>query len=291
MANAINYASRFERELAQKFTRELRSGDLRTDAGRFSDAKTIKIPRMTLAGYKEHGRNGGWNRQNVESDYETKTLTHDRDVEFFVDVMDVDESNQVASAANITNVFTTEHSIPEIDKYRFSKLHTEVTALGYTPITTALTASNILTQLDAMVEKMDEAEVPEEGRVLYLTPAVEKLLKQAIENRRIVGVGGNSIDRRLFDVDSVALRKVPSSRMLTVYDFSDGVQPGTDAKQINMILLHPAAILAPVKHSAIYLHAPGTHTTGDGWLYQNRIYLDLFVIERKAAGIEMNVSA
>lgn len=41
-----------------------------------------------------------------------KTLTFDRDIELFVDVMDVDETNQALSAANITNTFISERAIP-----------------------------------------------------------------------------------------------------------------------------------------------------------------------------------
>ena len=67
--------------------------------------------------------------------------------------------------------------------------------------------------------------------------------------------------------------------------------PGVGAKQINMILVNPAAVIAPVKHSAIYLWEPGSHTGGDGYLYQNRRYTDLFLIERKADGVQINAEA
>src|SRR5699024_10086276 len=61
----------------------------------------------------------------VEVTHEPYTLQFDRDVEFFVDKMDVDESNFAASAANVTKVFIEEHSGPEVDAYRFSKLATK----------------------------------------------------------------------------------------------------------------------------------------------------------------------
>ena len=39
-----------------------------------------------------------------------------------------------------------------------------------------MTAANILDKFDDMMTAMDEAAVPEEGRILYATPTVKKLL-------------------------------------------------------------------------------------------------------------------
>lgn len=290
---AYNYVDVFLSELQQKYARELTSAALTTDRVQFVGAKTIKIPRLDVAGYKDHNRAGGWNRQNISNDFELKVLTFDRDVEFFVDAMDVDETNQILSAANITNVFEQEQAIPELDKYRYSKLYADLVALGKTPDTTALTIENVLQVYDNLMEKMDEASVPESGRILYATPHVYKLLKQAQEMQRFINVQSNNgvINRVVRQLDDVTLVKVPSDRMKTVFDFTDGAVPGVGAKQINMILVHPSAVLAPIKHTAIYLWPPGSHTQGDGYLYQNRRYTDLFIIERKADGVQMNVEA
>ncbi|GIO34353.1 phage capsid protein [Paenibacillus albilobatus] len=288
---AFNYVASFLTQLQQKYARELTSSALTTDRVIWTGAKEIKIPRLDVAGYKDHARSGGWNRQAISNDYETKVLQHDRDVEFFVDAMDVDETNQTLSAANVTNVFETEQAIPELDKYRYSKLFDEFTTYGGTAQTEALDKSNVLEMYDEMMERMDEASVPESGRLLYATPHVMKLLKNAEDIQRFIGVQSfnGSIARAVRRLDEVELKPVPSDRLKTVYDFTDGAVPGVGAKQINMILVHPSAVLAPVKHSAIYLWEPGSHTHGDGWLYQNRRYADLFVIQRKVTGVQINV--
>lgn len=290
---AINYAELFESQLQQKYARELTSAALTTDRARFVGAKTIHIPRLDLAGYKDHNRAGGWNRQAVSNDYETKVLQHDRDVEFFVDAMDVDETNQVLSAANVTNTFVQEQAIPELDAYRYSKLYAEVENLGNPIDNTALDATNALEVFDELMEAMDEASVPEDGRILYVTPTVHKLLKRSedIQRNFYVQSGAGRVARAVNQLDDVTIVKVPSARMLSAYDFSDGFAPGVDAKQINMILVHPTAVIAPIKHSAIYLWEPGSHTHGDGWLYQNRSYTDLFVIERKVDAVQINAEA
>lgn len=288
-----NYVDSFQTVLQQKYTKELTSAGLTTQNAMFLNAKTIKIPRMDVAGYKNHSRSGGWNRQAVSNDFELKVLTFDRDVEFYVDAMDVDETNQIVSAANLTNTFETEQAIPELDKYRFSKIHSDYVALGKSVDTTALTTANALETFDTLMQNMDEAEIPLEGRILYVTPTTYKLLKQADEMRRVINVQSNNgvINRVVRQLDDVTLVQVPSSRMKTVYDFTDGAVVGVGAKQINMILIHPACVIAPIKHTAIYLWEPGSHTGGDGYLYQNRRYTDLFLIERKADGIQINREA
>lgn len=292
---AINYVEQFSTRLEQMYQRELASGDLVDNGARFIGTKTIKIPRLTLGGYKEHSRAGGWNRQGISNDFEVKTLDHDRDVEFFVDQMDVDETNEILSAGNITNTFETEQAIPELDAYRFSKLYYDyVTTFSKTADTTVLTEANVLLKFDEFMEEMDDAGVPQSGRILYVTAAVQTMLKNAEGVNRSIGVNGSNdgaINRVVRSLDDVKIQSVPSDRFKTLYDFSDGYAPADEAKQINMVLLHPRSVIAVQKHSAIYLHAPGSHTEGDGYLYQNRRYGDLFLFENKIDGVKINVDA
>lgn len=292
MPNTVNYAEQFQRELAQKYSRELRTSELTTQKLTFLNANTIKIPYITMGGYKDHSRAGGFNRQSIENKWMPKTLDFDRDVEFFVDEMDVDESNQVLTAANVTNTFIAEKAIPETDAYRLSKAYTEYTAMGGIADKTALTTEVVLEMFDEWMARMDEDEVPEEGRVLYVTPAVNKLITNADGITRSIDVSRRGgIKRRVHDLDDVNIKDIPSGRMKTAYDFTDGYVPAVGAKQINMMMFHPSAVKATDKHSSIRLWAPGTHTQGDGWLYQNRKYGDLFVLETRLQGIKINAEA
>ena len=71
------YAEQFEKQLAQKYERELVSYELtQSNQGiKFLNAQTIKIPRLTVSGYKDHNRNGlNFNAGTVSNDWEPKSL-------------------------------------------------------------------------------------------------------------------------------------------------------------------------------------------------------------------------
>lgn len=293
------YADQFERQLAQKYERELVSYELtQSNPGiKFMNAQTIKIPRLTVSGYKDHNRtNMGFNTGTVSNDWEPKKLTHDRDIEFAIDPMDVDETNLVTEIANIQNVFEEEQAIPEKDSYRFSKLLTEATSYtskGAVVDETVLTVSNILEWFDEQMAIMDDKSVPQEGRILYLTSAMQKLLKNADGITRTMSVGAAGvINRQVHGLDDVKLKPVPSARFKTKYNFTDGCTPAVDAKQINMMLVHPSCVISRDKYAYMKLFTPGTDSrTADKYVYQNRYYTDTFLIERKSCGIAINREA
>jgi hypothetical protein len=297
MSNTINYAESFSQFLVQKYEAESRSYGLTQSNPQVQwiDAKTIKLPVIALTGYKDHTRTIGFNSGSLTNTWESKELKFDRDVEFFVDAMDVDETNMVASVANIQTVFEREQAIPETDAYRFSKLYSEFVAKGGTVNTTTLTVSNFLDWFDTAMCDMDDAGVPEEGRLLYLTPAMFKVAKNAQGLTRFINVNGmndNSVNRKVWDLDDVEIIKVPSARMKTAYNFTTGFTPATGSGQINCIAVHPDSVVARERYSYIKMFAPGSDSrTGDGYIYQNRKYGDLFVLNQRLAGIAINAEA
>ena len=289
-----SYAEQFTQFLAQKYAKELCSDALAqsNQQVKFLNAQTIKLPRITVSGYKDHTRSLGFNSGTLSNDWEPKKLAHDRDIEFWIDPMDIDETNLALSVANIQNTFEEEQAIPEKDSYRFSKLHAELTAYSGRIDKTVVDAAVFLEQFDTEMALMDEAGVPEEGRIIYVTPAMNKIVKEADGLQRVVTVTSPvSVNRKVHSLDDVQIKMVPAARMKSKYDFTDGCVAAVDADQINWILVHPSCVVARDKYSYIKLFTPGTDSrTADGYLYQNRCYGDLFLLERKAAGCALNVT-
>ena len=297
--SVYDYAELFAQQLAQKYSREMVSNDLTlSNQGiKFLNAQTIKIPRLTVSGYKDHNRSTmGFNTGTVTNDWEPKKLSHDRDIEIPIDPMDIDETNLVVEMANIQNVFEEEQAIPEKDSYRFSKLYAEAkiyASAGAVIDHTALTAANVLDWFDEQMAIMDDKSVPQEGRILYVTSAVNKLLKNADGITRTINAGAAGvIDRRVHGLDDVAIKTVPSARFKTKYEFTNGCVPAVAAKQINMMLVHPSCVISRDKYAYMKLFTPGSDSrTADKYVYQNRYYTDTFLIERKSCGIAINAES
>lgn len=293
-----DYAETFERELQKKYSRELTSYALTQSNQniKFINAQTIKVPTLSVSGYKDHTRGGAYNRGTIANGWIPMKLEFDRDIEFAVDPMDIDETNLVVEMANIQNTFEEEQAIPEKDCYRYSKLRAEAaahTADGAKIDTTELDKSNILEYFDEQMARMDDESVPQEGRLMYITSTVNKLLKEAEGLTRTISVSAPaSINRNVHSIDDVQKIIVPSARLKTAYDFTEGAVPAESAKQINMILVHPTCVISRDKYSYIKLFTPGTDSrTADNYIYQNRYYSDTFIVEKKAPGLFINEAA
>ena len=298
MPNTINYVTRFETRLRELYGQALTSDALfhSNQDIKVTGAKNIKIPKLSVSGYKDHDRSSiGFNTGNYSSDFEDKTLDHDRDIEFAVDPMDVDETNTVVSVANIHNRFEKTQAIPELDCYTYSKLHSELVRIGGTVKTTALTAANVLSDFDDNLVALEDAGVPLDRVILFCTAAYKKLLKEATDIQRTFNVngGGGAINRTVHTLDDITkIVTVPSARFKTAFDFTNGCVPAVSAKNIDYILIDPECQVSRVKYSYIHFFTPGTDSrTADKYLYQNRRYNGTFAIDQlMAQGCIMHVT-
>lgn len=295
----LNYVTQFHTRILDMYGHELISDALyhSNEDIKIVGAKDIKLPRLTVSGYKDHNRNAlGYNSGNYSNDFETKSLDHDRDIEFFVDPMDVDETNQIVSIANIQARFEKRQAIPELDCYTFSKLYTEAVRVGATIKNDVITAANILADFDDNCEAFEDAGVPLSRCILYCTAAYKKALKNAEGIQRTLEVSGGkgTIDRRVHSLDDLGeIKTVPLERFKTAYDFTEGYQADATGKQINYMLIDPEAQVSRVKYAYINTYTPGHDSrTADNYLYQNRRYNGTFGLDQelKQACI-MNVEA
>lgn len=294
---AVNYAEAYERALAQAYPNVLNFGELYNVANnqvyKFVDSKTIHIPSISVSGRKNVNRDAidGTFQRNVDNSFETKTLTFYREWSTSIDPADVLDTNMILTIQNATKVFNEEQKFPEKDAYTISKIYADWVAEGKTADTTELTVDNVLLVFDKLMEAMDEALVPSNGRLLYVTPAVKTLLKQAsqIGLSRSVQSGANTINRVVDRLDEIKLITVPSFLMKTAYDFTTGFAPSASAKQVNLFLVHPSAILTPNKYAFVGMEAPAAGTKGD-YIYYEKEYADVFILNNRTGAIAFNVT-
>ena len=286
MANTINNASKFERKLIETFVDNSYIAPFIASNVEWLDAKNFHFTSLEMKGYKNHSLSGGWNRQAITEHDHTYTLTQDRDVEFFVDKREVDESNQTASAENISTQFEATQATPEKDAYFFSKVASEAETAGLKTSTDVktYTAENIYTKIVEFIGKVRRYR--NKGLIIYLYPGLMDLLalsKELTHSVDVISISANeegkAIETRVTKVNGVpVIEVVDEDRFYSKFDFSDGFKPATSTGyKINMLAATPLTTKMVPKISSIYLFAPGEHTVGDGYLYQNRSHYDTFV--------------
>ncbi|MFS0534425.1 hypothetical protein ACLILJ_10870 [Listeria monocytogenes] len=283
---AINYVDKYGKELDQKLVFGTYTNELETPNLVWLDAKTFKIQTITTTGLKPHTRNKGYNEGSASNENTAYTITFDRDVEFFVDVMDVDETGQALTAANVTKEFNSRHSAPEVDAYRFSKLATEAKKNGYSTAET-ITEENVFRTLKAAIRKVKKYGT--QNLVMYVSVDVMAALELSKDFTRTISnqnIGPSSLETRVTGIDGVKLVEIEAEdRFYDTFDFTDGYKPAASAKKLNYLLINKGSVIGGTKHASIYLHAPGSVGQGDGWLYQYRVYHDIFVKEQQKDGV------
>lgn len=296
---ALEYTTLFSNHIRELYGRELVSIDLYNSNNdlQIINGKQLKIPKLTVGGYKDHNRTAiGFNSGNYSNTYQLVELDHDRDIEFAIDPMDVDETNRVVSIANIQKRFDTTQAIPEQDCYTFSKLYSEFKRAGGTVSNEVITKANVLEDFDNKLCELEDAGVPLSRVIMYVTPQYKKLLKEAEGISRSMSVNSNNgtIDRRVHTMDDIKkIVTVPSERFKTAYNFTNGYAVAGSGKQINYILIDPEAQVSRVKYAYIKVFTPGTDSrTADKYMYQNRKFNGTFAIDELITkGCKINAEA
>lgn len=302
---ALNYATDYSRALAQAFPYVLNFGALYSTPNngryRWVNAKTIEIPSISTSGRVNANRDTvAFAQRNYDNAWEPKTLVNERKWSTLVHPMDIDQTNMVATIQNITQVFNEEQKFPEMDAYCISKIYSDWTGVedplnpgnNRAADTTALTVNNVLQVFDNLMLKMDNERVPANGRILYVTHEVKKMLNNADKISRQINVeaGPNAIDRRVNRLDEVQVIGVPATLMKTLYNFTTGWAVDANAKQINMFLVHPIAVITPVSYTFSRLDEPSALSEGK-YTYYEESFEDVFILNKKSGAIQFNREA
>lgn len=294
---AINYAHQYQQALEQAWSYTLYFGDLfntpNNQRFRWVNARTIEIPTLETTGRVDSNRDTiATAARNYNNAWTPLTLSNERQWSTLVHPQDINQTNMVATIGNITQVFNQEQKFPEMDAYCVSKIYADYTEASKTPITEEITAANILEYFDKMMINMAEARVPSTGRILYITPVYNAMLKQAEKLARtvIIGDAENKLNRTIANLDLVKIVEVPSELMKTVYDFTQGYKPAVSAKQIKMFMVHPLAVITPINYEFARLDEPSAMSQGK-YVYYEESHEDVFILQKKIDGIQFAVEA
>ena len=281
--STLNYAEKYQPKLLEMYIENSYIAPFIASNVEWLDAKTFHFTTLKVGGYKQHKLTGGWNRQKFEENDHPYTVENDRDVEFFVDKREVDETNRTASIENISNVFTMTQAIPESDAYFFSKVATKAIALqrASTSVEGDWTKANVITKLKEIIRK--NRRYANKGLILYVQGFIMDLISLSTEYNRNINVerlssSTKGLETRITVIDGVPIVEViDDERFYTAFDFTDGFELTETSKKINVLAATPMTTKYVEKISSIYLFLAGEHTQGDGPLYQNRDLNDVFM--------------
>lgn len=279
MANTINLVTKFQPLLDEVYKNAALTGDLENSAVKFDGSKTVKVLKLTVPPLGSYTRNTGYTAGDVTADWEPFTLTQDRGTEFSVDAMD-DEETLNMTFGNASSEFIRRSVVPQVDAYRFAAM---AGAEGISTVAAAAltTADAAVKAINAAMVKMDEDEVTPEGRILYITPTLAGLIGEleSYKSKQVMTRFSKII-------------QVPQSRFYTKIDVDNNgfKKSATDGKNINFMIVDPKAVFAVAKHKKLRVFDPDTNQKRDDYLFQYRLYHDMFVYPQKAAGVYLHKS-
>lgn len=260
-----------------------------------ANANEIIIPKMSMDGLGDYDRNSGYTSGDVTLTNETVTMNYDRGRKFSIDNMDDEETAGVAFG-RLASEFVRTKATPEIDAFRFAK-YAGTNGISKVEAGATLADGNaVLAALVAAVNKMDEDEVPQEGRILYITPS---------HYNAVHAVDTTKSREILAGFDKIV--KVPQRRFYTAIDLYDGKTDNSSsdgvnekvggyvkaetAKEINFMIIQKGAVLQYPKHIVDKVISPDDNQTSDSWLFFYRNYGLADVYENKVAGIYLHHKA
>ncbi len=271
---AIEYVTRFHGYVDELFAAESNKSLVSHDGFDFSGGHTIKVYKIGTAPMDDYSRDtpasGNWSRYGnvagLDAATEFFTLSRDRCFTFTIDRMDEDETMGAMQAATALARQLREVVIPEVDTWTYGKL---MACAGASPATKELTPENIYTEIVTGTAVLDDAEVPDTGRVLIVTPAVYQLLKQSPEVMLNTDISSEMRLRgSIAMLDGMTIVRPPSKRL---------------ARNFGFMLTHPSAAIAPTKLESFRIHQDPPGISGS--LVEGRIVYDTFVLDNKKSSI------
>lgn len=261
--------------------------DTANERVRWDGAKTAYLFHTAPVGLANYSRNAGFVPGDVTGSWEPYTIEQDRGRSFMVDAMDNDETLGMAFGT-LVGEFERTQVIPELDAYRFAK-YASGAAVSQIVTETLSAAAATLASIDTATAALDDAEVPYEGRILFVNPSVYKLIKSGVT--RMVMNGERDVDYNVEMFNDMRLITVPTGRFNTAVTLNapttsaaaGGYTASGDA--INYMIVHHSAILQVVKHAVPRIFSPEVNQEADAWKFDYRVYHDCFIEAQKTNGI------
>ena len=296
IANSIGLASTYLPILDEIYKADSKSAILDTaqDRVRWSDEyRTFYLFETDMGGLADYSRNDGFVRGDVTASWRAYTPQWDRARQFLVDIADNSESLDLAFGT-LAGEFMRTKVVPETDALRFAT-YANGAAAANKDTESLSTSAQVVASIDDATAALDDAEVPYEGRILFVNPTIYKLLKGGVT--RMTMNGDDNIDYNVLYYNDMRLITVPSGRFNTEITLAqpdshdDAGGYTATGSTINYMVVHPSAIMQAVKLAMPRIFSPQVVQEADAWQYDFRQYHGAWVKHQKTNGIYVSAAS
>ena len=245
----------------------------------FTGTNTVKIMKINTTALGDYSKENGYPDGDVTVTWEALQLMNDRAKGFSIDRMDNEETLGQAFGGAMGN-FMSAHVAPETDAYRFSAYAKRA---GGKASGDLADGEAVIKAVRAAITAMDEAEVPLEDRILFITPTMFGLVQDLDTTK----------SKEVFKRVS-AVVEVPQTRFnsdITLNSGADSWGYAASGKDINFMVVSKSAIVQAKKFALPKIFDPDTNQEKDAWKFQFRLYHDAFVLDNKVNGIYVHTKA
>lgn len=210
MENVIDYATLFAPLMDELYKQEAKTSILEGDETTVKKGAhgEIKVAKIDMDALGDYDRKSGYTKGGTKFAWETVKYDKERSQELTIDRLDNDEALEMP-ASKLLSEFIRTKVIPETDAARIAKI------CGTTGITVKeeklADAAAVVKALRAASDKMDNDEVPEESRILFIVGSYLSMIEDMDTTK----------SKKILDKFSTII-KMPQSRMYTQITLADG---------------------------------------------------------------------
>lgn len=250
-----------------------------------ANANEIIVPQLSMDGLADYDRNSGYTDGDITLKNVTKVFDYERGRKLKTDAIDNEETGGVI-LANLSSEFVRTKVIPEVDAVRFAK-YSAIRNITVESDRTYDTGEAVLKGLQGIWAQMDNDEVPEELRYLFIRSDL-LIMAQSVDTYK-----SKEILAKFAGIISV-----PATRFYTAIDLKTGKDEDGEriggytksetANDINFMVIHKPAILQYTKHAKTKIFTSDQDQDGDFYKMLYRIYGLNDHYENKTAGISLS---
>jgi N4-gp56 family major capsid protein len=276
IAIAQNYAAKYQATIDEVFrinsvTDIVINKGIRLDYAGVNAVTIYGVATVAETAYVRSGSNRFGALVELDTTKQTFTLSQDRAFTYSIDRGNLEDSLMVTEAGSTLQREIEVVCVPNTDIYRLAALSTYAVANSQSTVL-ALTNVNVFQSILARQATLDDAKVPADGRVCFVTPATYALIKTDSNFIKASDMGQEMLQKGVVgEVDGLTIVKVPTSYLVANAGF---------------MIVHNSVLVAPHKFDTfrILKEVQGI----DGWVVEGRRYYDAFIPSNHGVGLQLH---